>query len=90
MKRPIIGVTIGDPAGIGPEIVVKALSKPELYKLCRPLAVGDLKLLQQVSKRLGLNSFFKVLIHPQDAKGEAGTIELLDMKNVDLKTLQIG
>ena len=90
MEKPIIGITIGDPAGIGPEIVVKALSKPELYKLCKPIAIGDLKLLQQVSKKLGIDLSFKPLDRPQDAEGKAGIIDVVDLKNVDLKTLQIG
>ena len=41
MNRPIIGITMGDPAGVGPEIIVKALSRPEVYKLCRPVVVGS-------------------------------------------------
>ena len=39
--RPLLAITLGDPAGIGPEIVVKALADPALYRLCRPLLVGD-------------------------------------------------
>lgn len=40
-KRPIIGVTMGDPCGNGPEITIKALSDPELYRKCRPIVIGD-------------------------------------------------
>ena len=40
-QKKIIGITMGDPASIGPEITAKAFSKKELYKLCRPLVVGD-------------------------------------------------
>ena len=39
--KPIIGITMGDPAGNGPEITVKALSHPDLYERCRPIVVGD-------------------------------------------------
>ena len=39
--RPLIGISVGDPAGIGPEITAKALSLPEIYDLCRPLVVGE-------------------------------------------------
>jgi len=39
--RPIIGITMGDPAGVGPEVVVKALSRSETYLGCRPLVIGD-------------------------------------------------
>ena len=41
MKKPIIGITMGDPAGNGSEISVKALSRPEIYKQCRPVIIGD-------------------------------------------------
>lgn len=39
--RPLLAITMGDAAGIGPEIIVKALARPEAAKLCRPLVVGD-------------------------------------------------
>ena len=40
-KRPIIGITMGDPAGNGAEITVKALSDPAVYEKCRPVVIGD-------------------------------------------------
>ena len=41
MERPIVGISMGDPFGNGPEITVKALNDPEVYKTCKPLVVGD-------------------------------------------------
>jgi len=41
MNLPLIGITMGDPVGIGPEIIIKALSKPDIYHMCRPLIIGD-------------------------------------------------
>lgn len=41
MKKPIIGITMGDPAGNGSEISVKALSRSEIYEQCRPVIIGD-------------------------------------------------
>ena len=41
MIKPIIGITMGDPASIGPEITIKAMVRPEVYDWCRPLVVGD-------------------------------------------------
>ena len=41
MERPIVGISMGDPFGNGPEITVKALNDPEVYKTCKPLGVGD-------------------------------------------------
>ena len=39
--KPILAITMGDPAGIGPEIIVKALDLKETYEKCRPLVTGD-------------------------------------------------
>lgn len=47
--KPIIGITMGDPAGSGPEITVKALANPDLYESCRPIVVGDLKVMEQAA-----------------------------------------
>ena len=45
--RPILGITMGDPAGNGPEITIKALARPGLYEHCRPLVVGDAKVIEK-------------------------------------------
>jgi len=42
--KPVIGISMGDPAGIGPEIIVKALSSAEVYAACRPVVVADAEL----------------------------------------------
>ena len=41
MSRPIIAITMGDPAGIGPEIIMRSLAHGEVYAWCRPLVIGD-------------------------------------------------
>ena len=41
--RPVIGITMGDAAGIGPEIIMKALSDPAFYRMCRPLVLGEMR-----------------------------------------------
>ena len=46
-RRPIIGVTMGDPAGIGPEIALKAATFREVYQHCRPLVIGDYGVMEQ-------------------------------------------
>jgi len=47
-RRPLVGVTMGDPAGIGPEIVAKALAEPDVYRVSRPLVVGDLRTIAKI------------------------------------------
>lgn len=52
--KPIIGITIGDAAGIGPEIVAKSLSDSALLEVCRPVVIGDAKLIAAVAERAGV------------------------------------
>jgi len=73
--KPVIGVTMGDPAGIGPEIAVKALSDPELYRLCSPILIGDLRLLERTAKELGIRVAFNASSSPRGTHGEAGVID---------------
>ena len=53
MKKPLIAVTMGDPAGIGPEIILKALDDPRIKKVCRLLIFGDRQVLESTARRLG-------------------------------------
>ena len=49
---PAIGITMGDPAGIGPEIIVKALSDPLIYSICRPVVFGSLNVMNLTASSL--------------------------------------
>ena len=53
MERPTIAITMGDPAGVGPEVVIKALNSPDLYEICRPVAVGVEEGLKRAIRLLG-------------------------------------
>lgn len=91
MIKPILGITMGDPASIGPEITVKALSRPSLYDQCRPLVVGDAAMMEKAKKLVGHE---EIDIHPVSDVKEAlfipGTIDVYDMKLVDAAALPIG
>ena len=50
-KRPVIGITMGDPAGIGPEIVLGALKSAEVYEKCVPVVIGHAGILRRLSRR---------------------------------------
>ncbi|MDG1890624.1 MAG: 4-hydroxythreonine-4-phosphate dehydrogenase PdxA [Verrucomicrobiota bacterium] len=54
MKHPVIAITMGDPSGVGPEICLKALNNPKLLRVCSPIVFGDVDVLKQCAKRLGL------------------------------------
>jgi 4-hydroxythreonine-4-phosphate dehydrogenase len=89
-KRPIIAITIGDPAGIGPEVIVKALSNHIIYDMCRPFVIGESAAVQAaitlIQKPLILRSIEKVT----DTIGKTGTIDILDMHNLDWSKVKIG
>ena len=85
MKRnlPILGISAGDPAGIGPEITAKALALKEIYEICKPLVVCDAMIMVQIISICGLNLKVNVVAAPADGVYRFGTIDVLDMKNVD-------
>jgi 4-hydroxythreonine-4-phosphate dehydrogenase len=89
-KRRVTGITIGDPAGIGPEIAVKSLMRSEIYNICKPVLIGDLKLLEKVADQLKAEVKVKTVRSPKDAEGRYGLIEVIDLKNVNLYTLKVG
>lgn len=51
MAKPVVAVTMGDPAGVGPEVVLKALAHPEVRRACDPLVLGDLQVLERARGR---------------------------------------
>jgi 4-hydroxy-L-threonine phosphate dehydrogenase PdxA len=53
MSRPTIAITMGDAAGVGPEIIMKSLAHPDLYDRCCPVVVGDAGRLRQAGKIVG-------------------------------------
>ena len=53
-NKPLLGITMGDPAGIGPEVIAKALAGPTVRRLCRPLVIGSFPVMQQTVKSLKL------------------------------------
>ena len=71
--KPILAVTMGDPAGIGPEIVVRALSHKDTYEKCRPIVTGDAAVMQEAVSRLGYDFKINAVERISDAKFEHGT-----------------
>lgn len=91
MKRPIIGITMGDPSSIGAEITLKAMMNKDIYDDCRPLIVGDASVLEKAkplvnAEHIKINSIEDL----EDAKYEYGTIDVFDMKLIDANTLEFG
>jgi 4-phospho-D-threonate 3-dehydrogenase / 4-phospho-D-erythronate 3-dehydrogenase len=87
---PMIGISMGDPAGIGPEICVKALMKTEVYASCRPLVVGDAAVMKRAVELLGLSLTIHAIKSVSEAIFQYGTIDVFDLANVDMSELQPG
>jgi len=92
---PKIVITMGDPAGVGPEVVVKALSLPEIYKICQPIVVGDGRVLESIlefSKSVELKGGLR--LNPVRDIGKArfnfGVIDLFDLGNIEIDRLKMG
>lgn len=88
--RPRVAVTMGDPAGIGPEIVAKAVADPGVARTCRVLVVGDCQLMAHTVAQLGLGLVVRAVSSPGEGRYEPGGMDVLDLANVDLSTLRVG
>lgn len=88
--KPPLAVTLGDPAGIGPEITVKALLAPEVQQFSRPIVVGNLAILQQAFGFCGIAGQLNEIGRVGEARGLPGTIDVLDMKIAQPASLKIG
>ena len=90
MKRPVIAITMGDPAGIGAEIIVKALSRKEIYKKSKPIAIGSKCVINDAIKFIPSNLKLNVIKNIEEIKGEFGIIDFIDLDNIKLDEFNYG
>jgi 4-hydroxythreonine-4-phosphate dehydrogenase len=82
MNRALLAITMGDPAGVGPEIVLKALRHTHVYRRCRPLVLGDRRILERAAPWTGSPGLdFDAVDHPAAGRYTPGVITLLDLAN---------
>lgn len=80
--KPILGITMGDAAGIGPEIIVKALADKAIYEICRPLVIGDKKILDRALNVTGSSLYCRAVPGPPQEGQEFGVIDVIDLNNL--------
>jgi 4-hydroxythreonine-4-phosphate dehydrogenase len=89
-KKPILGITMGDPSGIGPEISVKALAQAKVYELCKPLIIGSAEIMKKAVAALNMTD---ISVRPVSSVNEClfkhGTIDVYDLGNMPVE-LKIG
>ncbi len=88
--RPILAVTMGDAAGIGPEVIVKALADSRVHRSSRPLVIGDAGTIEAAVELTGVDARVLAVHSPAEARFAPGTIEVLDLANIDLPHLTMG
>ena len=81
--RPVIGITMGDPVGIGPEIILSALCKPLIYEVCRPLVIGDIRILNAAKESTGSDLTIKAVNNPDKGMYECGGIDVLTLSELN-------
>ena len=78
---PRITITMGDPAGIGPEVILKTLLQGDVCQVCRPIVLGDINVLRMVSKKLGPLSFHTIET-PSEVAGSPGLVDVISVSNL--------
>jgi 4-hydroxythreonine-4-phosphate dehydrogenase len=89
-KKPFIAITMGDATGIGPEIIIKSLLKNNIYRICYPIVIGESRTMSKTIKALGLSLQLNIIEHAEKAVGQPGTIDIIDLKNLDEKDIMTG
>jgi 4-hydroxythreonine-4-phosphate dehydrogenase len=89
-EKPLIAVTMGDPAGIGPEITVKAAATNEIRRCCRLLAVGDASILIAAMEMTDASLTINPVTNIADARFDRSTLDVMDLENVDVAALSSG
>lgn len=90
MKKPVIGVTIGDPAGIGAEIALKSLADGTVRNSCRAFLIGDARIVEFYARRCGIEVALNRIDGVDEAKFDPSEIDVLHLETVDPKDLTPG
>jgi 4-hydroxythreonine-4-phosphate dehydrogenase len=90
MERPVLAITMGDAAGIGPELIVKVLSQALPYDQCRPFVIGDLAVMEEAGRVVQSPLRFYALADLSAARFEPGLVEVLRPPGLHLEQVRWG
>ena len=90
MKKPLIAVPLGDPAGIGPEIVAKSIADRELFRIADCIVVGDKKVVENAIRITGEALTVNVVEDPAEGDWREGVLNLIDLDNIDMEKFEFG
>ncbi len=90
LPHPVLAITMGDASGIGPEIIVRALTRPQTYGICCPVVVGDAGVMQATVIGMDVEASIHSIEGVREAYFKLGTIDVLDLANIQLDRLKKG
>jgi len=88
--RPKIVITMGDAAGIGPEIIFKSLNSKRIYNRCKPVVLGDYKVMKKTLDFVGIDLNLNKVDKLKDCKFSFGTVDIIDLDNINSPELNFG
>lgn len=90
ISKPILGITMGDPAGVGPEIIIKALSDPNVHEVCNLLVIGDAGVMEKASNVIGSDCNLHTVSSVKDCIFKPGIINIFDLDNITEDQYEFG
>ncbi len=90
MRKPLIAVPIGDPAGVGPEIVAKSVASEKVLEAADCVVVGDKTIMENAIKIAGEDLTVHVILEPEEGDYRKGVLNLIDLGNVDMAKFEFG
>ena len=87
---PVIGITMGDPVGIGPEIIARMYNDPQLYNVCRPIVVGDREVMQRAMALFDFDININCVTDPGIGIYKPGNLDMISISSLDAKRLKPG
>lgn len=89
-KKPVIALTLGDPAGIGPEIVTDTMLCEAIHEVCRPFVIGSIAILKKAAAVRGVSPSYRKIDDPAEARYEYGTLDVLETGDYDTDSIRWG
>jgi 4-hydroxythreonine-4-phosphate dehydrogenase len=86
-NKPILAITMGDPGGVGPEIIAKALAHTEVFDHSRPLVIGERRALEAAIRITGRPLEVRSVEQPAEAGQHQGIVDLIDLNNIDIERI---
>ena len=89
-NQPLLAITMGDAAGIGPEVTAKALLEESIYSKCRPFVVGNVDAMNDALRIISSNIVASAHSDLSTIKGQYGEIDVLDLDNLNFNEIKYG